>query len=161
MDAGHASEPCDCLTGKSTRLPFAPSPHTSLRLRKARRSNKCTSCSFFNSAPRSGGISLRGLDHDVERVLADIDTNHGNFSVECLGHGVLLVFVPLASLSLAGREHGRTIPLADFARPNYLVPALADLPRRVAGLFFEVGGMLATTKSRKARTFAGGRWREG
>ena len=45
--------------------------------------------------------------------------------------------------------------------PNYLVPAVADLPRRVAGLFFEVGGMLATTKSRKARTFAGGRWREG
>jgi len=29
--------------------------------------------------------------YDVERILADIDTNHGNRSVECLGHGVLLV----------------------------------------------------------------------
>jgi hypothetical protein len=27
--------------------------------------------------------------HDVERVLADIDTNHGNCSVQRLGHGVL------------------------------------------------------------------------
>src|SRR6266849_6083944 len=35
-------------------------PHTSLRLRNARRSNRCTSCSFFRSAPCSGGISLRG-----------------------------------------------------------------------------------------------------
>jgi hypothetical protein len=25
--------------------------------------------------------------HDVERVLADIDTNHDNCSVLCLGHG--------------------------------------------------------------------------
>ena len=30
------------------------------------------------------------------------------------GHGVLLVLAPLASLSLAGQEHGRTIPLADI-----------------------------------------------
>jgi len=50
----------------------------------------------------------------VERVLADIDTNHGNCSVLCLGHGVLLVLTPLASLSLAEREHGRTIPLGDI-----------------------------------------------
>src|ERR1700732_2089598 len=35
--------------------------------------------------------------HDVKRVLADIDTNHGNCSVECLGHGVLLVLTPLPS----------------------------------------------------------------
>jgi len=35
--------------------------------------------------------------HDVERVLADIDTNHGNCSVQCLGHGVLLVLTPLPS----------------------------------------------------------------
>jgi hypothetical protein len=27
---------------------------------------------------------------------------------------VLLVWAPLASLSLAGQEHGRTIPLADL-----------------------------------------------
>jgi hypothetical protein len=31
-------------------------------------------------------------------------------------HGVLLVLAPLASLSLAGQEHGRTIPLADVMR---------------------------------------------
>jgi len=29
---------------------------------------------------------------------------------------VLLVLAPLASLSLAGQEHGRTIPLADHAQ---------------------------------------------
>jgi len=50
--------------------------------------------------------------YDVERILADIDANHGNCSVECLGHGVLLVFgAPCQLLSLAGQEHGRTIPL--------------------------------------------------
>src|SRR5258706_1371681 len=54
--------------------------------------------------------------HDVERVLADIDTNHGNCSVEGLVNAVPLVLVPLASLSLAGREHGRTIPLTDSSR---------------------------------------------
>src|SRR5258708_24445354 len=35
-------------------------PHTSRRLRNARRSNRCTSCSFFSSPPCSGGVSLRG-----------------------------------------------------------------------------------------------------
>ena len=35
--------------------------------------------------------------HDVERVLADIDTNHSNCSVQYLGHGVLLVLTPLPS----------------------------------------------------------------
>jgi hypothetical protein len=55
------------------------------------------------------------LAHDVKRVLADIDTNHGNCSVECLGHGVLLVLsAPCQLLVLAGREHGRTIPLANI-----------------------------------------------
>src|SRR5512132_2275615 len=61
--------------------------------------------------------------HDVERVLADIDTNHGNCSVHCLGHGVLLVLPPLASLSLAGREHGRTIPLPDVKPTSNLAQA--------------------------------------
>ena len=49
--------------------------------------------------------------HDVERVLADIDTNHGNCSVLCLGHGVLLVLTPLASSSLVEAEHGRHHPI--------------------------------------------------
>ncbi len=39
------------------------------------------------------------------------------------GHGVLLVLAPLASLSLAGREHGRTIPLADRHPPVGAFPA--------------------------------------
>ena len=51
----------------------------------------------------------------MERVLADIDANHGDCSVECLRHGVLLVFgTPCQLRSLAGQEHGRTIPLADI-----------------------------------------------
>ncbi|WP_459592916.1 hypothetical protein, partial [Bradyrhizobium diazoefficiens] len=44
-----------------------------------------------------------------------IDADHGDRGTGCLGHGVLLVLAPLASLSLAGQEHGRTIPLADIA----------------------------------------------
>jgi hypothetical protein len=53
--------------------------------------------------------------YDVERVLADIDADHGNCAVEILRHGVLLVFgAPCQLQSLAGQEHGRTIPLADI-----------------------------------------------
>src|ERR1700741_5651888 len=56
------------------------------------------------------------VSHDVERVLSNIDADHGDFAVGLLRHGVLLVFAaPGQLLSLAGREHGRTIPLADFA----------------------------------------------
>jgi hypothetical protein len=41
--------------------------------------------------------------YDVERVLADIDANHGDCSVECLGHGVLLVLgAPSQGLKLVG-----------------------------------------------------------
>ena len=41
--------------------------------------------------------------YDVERVLADIDANHGDCSVECLGHGVLLGFgAPSQRLELVG-----------------------------------------------------------
>ncbi|QHP69423.1 hypothetical protein EI171_20310 [Bradyrhizobium sp. LCT2] len=54
------------------------------------------------------------MAHDVERVFADIDADHGDRGTGCLGHGVLLVLAPLASLSLAGQEHGRTIPLAEI-----------------------------------------------
>jgi hypothetical protein len=50
----------------------------------------------------------------VERVLADIDANHGNRSVEFLRHGVLLDFGAPGKVRLPlGQEHGRTIPLAD------------------------------------------------
>jgi hypothetical protein len=60
---------------------------------------------------------------DVERVLTDIDANHGNCAVEVLGHGVLLCLrSPLPDSALAGQEHGRTIPLADIGRPEIFVP---------------------------------------
>jgi hypothetical protein len=56
--------------------------------------------------------------YNVERVLPNIDTNYGDRILCCCsGHCVLLVWAPLASLSLAGQEHGRTIPLADI-QPN-------------------------------------------
>src|ERR1700739_1394328 len=55
------------------------------------------------------------VSHDVERVLANIDADHGDCAVGgLLRHGVLLGFAaPSHLLSLAGREHGRTIPLED------------------------------------------------
>jgi hypothetical protein len=38
---------------------------------------------------------------NMERVLADIDANHGNCGVECLRHSVLLVFgAPFPSILL-------------------------------------------------------------
>ena len=42
-----------------------------------------------------------------------INADYRNRSRCCRRHGVLLVSAPLASLSLAGQEHGRTIPLVD------------------------------------------------
>src|SRR5215469_5238732 len=44
---------------------------------------------------------------DVERVLSNVDSDYGDDGLECCGgHGVLLVWVPSASLSLA--EWGST-----------------------------------------------------
>ena len=46
----------------------------------------------------------------MTRSIAD----HGNCAVGVLGHGVLLVFgAPCQISSLAGREHGRTIPFIE------------------------------------------------
>src|SRR4051795_7197642 len=60
---------------------------------------------------------------NVERVLADIDADHGDRGVELLRHGVLLVFgAPCQLLSLAGREHGRTIPLAEVVERSDVFP---------------------------------------
>ncbi len=51
----------------------------------------------------------------MERVLADINADYGDCGIELLRHGVLLVFgAPGQLKTLAGREHGRTIPLADI-----------------------------------------------
>src|SRR5260370_1223122 len=55
------------------------------------------------------------MTHDVERVFADIDADHGDRCVEFLRHGMLLVLsAPCHLLVLAGPEHGRTIPLAEI-----------------------------------------------
>jgi hypothetical protein len=52
----------------------------------------------------------RIVAHDVERVLADIDADHGDHG----RHGAFLVFgAPCQLRLLAGQEHRRTIPLAD------------------------------------------------
>src|ERR1700761_9179829 len=54
------------------------------------------------------------MTHNVERVFADIDADHGDRCVEFLRHGVLLVLsAPCQLFVLEGPEHGRTIPLAD------------------------------------------------
>ena len=59
------------------------------------------------------------MANDVERVLADIDADDGDGSLGGLGHGVLLVVgAPDHFNSLAGQEHGRTIPLADISQLN-------------------------------------------
>jgi hypothetical protein len=66
--------------------------------------------------PQHDGAA-RIVAHDVERVLADIDADHGDRGIGCLRHGALLVFGAPCQLSLlAGQEHGRTIPLADLAK---------------------------------------------
>jgi hypothetical protein len=51
----------------------------------------------------------------VERVLTDINADYGDCGIELLRHGVLLVFgAPDQLKTLAGQEHGRTIPLANL-----------------------------------------------
>src|SRR5215510_9577591 len=60
------------------------------------------------------------VPHHVTRILADIDTDHGDCRIELVWHGVLLVFgAPLQLPLLAGPEHGRTIPLADKAADGW------------------------------------------
>jgi hypothetical protein len=60
--------------------------------------------------------------YDLKGVLADIDADHGDRSVEFRRHSVLLVFgAPCQRNLLAGQEHGRTIPLADFNVANRCV----------------------------------------
>ena len=68
--------------------------------------------------PQHDGAA-RIVAYDVERVLADIDADHGDRGIGCLRHGALLVFGAPCQLSLlAGREHGRTIPLAEVERAS-------------------------------------------
>ena len=61
---------------------------------------------------------------DVERVLANIDTDYGDCVVEIVRHSVLLVSgAPCQLRSLAGQKHGRTIPLPDLATCFHNLPA--------------------------------------
>ena len=54
---------------------------------------------------------------DVERVLADIDADHGDHAVKLLSHGVLLsVGVPASLLADRAQEHSQTMPLADIGQ---------------------------------------------
>src|SRR5580704_13805868 len=74
--------------------------------------------------------------YDVERVLPNIDTNYGDRILRCCsGHCVLLVWAPLTSLSLAGQEHGRTIPLAEIVRVIFLRCKMARDPNFVGRNF--------------------------
>ena len=67
---------------------------------------------------------------DVERVLADVDADHGDLGACCLGHGRAPVdAAPVQRRSLAGQEHGRTIPLAEVAIVNDLRHATAPQRR--------------------------------
>jgi hypothetical protein len=53
--------------------------------------------------------------HDVERVLADIDADHGDPRYWVSGTWRAPCLWPPCQLRLlAGREHGRTIPLPDL-----------------------------------------------
>ena len=68
----------------------------------------------------------------MERVLADIDTDHGDRRAELLRHGVLLDFGAPGKVRLpVGQEHGRTIPLTDLspAETAYLCLAVNSARR--------------------------------
>src|SRR6266478_6245615 len=56
--------------------------------------------------PQHDGAA-RIVAHDVERVLADIDADHGDRDIGCLRHGVLLVFGAPCPASLAGGAGAR------------------------------------------------------
>jgi len=79
---------------------------------------------WFRRLPLSNCSRFLFSAIDGERVLADIDSDHGNGSVEFLRHRVLLAFGAPCWLRLL--EHGRTIPLADLiaSRPPSGLPPL-------------------------------------
>src|ERR1700674_1260119 len=80
--------------------------------------------------PQRDGAA-RIVAHDVERVLADIDADHGDRGIGYLRHSVLLVFgAPCQLRWLAGQEHGRTIPLTD-SRVLRELPFSAAVGRRL------------------------------
>src|SRR6202165_758410 len=84
--------------------------------------------------PQHDGAA-RIVAHDVERVLADIDADHGDRGIGCLRHGVLLVFgAPLGRFacwqgrSTAGPSHYRTFGTSQLnARRAISAPNCATL----------------------------------
>src|SRR5437899_2556716 len=80
--------------------------------------------------PQHDGAA-RIVAHDVERVLADIDADHGDRGIGCLRHGVLLCLWRPLPASLAGGAGGWTIPLADN-RANVRVASYHQ-PRCIGG----------------------------
>jgi hypothetical protein len=77
-------------------------------------------------------LSAAVLTDNVERVLTDIDADNGNPGVDLLRHDALLVFgAPCQLQSLAGQEHGRTIPLADLHRRCHLGKIIDRRRRRL------------------------------
>src|SRR5437868_10949043 len=87
------------------------------------------------------------MTYDLERVLADIDADHGDRCVEHLRHGVLLVLsAPCQLLVLARPEHGRTIPLTALLKTGSVC---GIVPCRAAPV---VGRDLASSASLLMRT---------
>src|SRR5262249_9111140 len=72
---------------------------------------------------------------DVERILTDINADYGSRSLRCRRHGVLLVLAPLAGLSLAGQEPGRTIPLTVIVGRGPKVPQAVSTRKRPTAPF--------------------------
>ena len=67
----------------------------------------------------------------VERILADVDADHGDLGQCIAGHGRAPSKAPLIQrASLVGQEHGRTIPLAaiNVSSGKQLAAKKADAP---------------------------------
>src|ERR1700682_689842 len=75
--------------------------------------------------PQHNGTALILAD-DVERVLADIDADHGGRNVEFLRHGVLLVLSAPLPASRAGRARAR--PDHPISGPLGVVRSLRAAP---------------------------------
>src|SRR5215472_18435539 len=71
---------------------------------------------------------------DVKSVLADIDTDRGDHTLQDLGHDLLLSFgASCQPTGRQGQEHGRTIPLADFGAHRLSIPSVYNLLQRSTG----------------------------
>jgi hypothetical protein len=113
---GAAKRPLRCPDNRTfaTNARELPGPHNAAHLYL--RSEQTSSDHLF---PSERCLAFPWVSHssDGKRVLADIDADHGDCRIELVWHSVLLVFgTPCRLPLLAGREHGRTIPLAVIGR---------------------------------------------